>query len=463
MSGSPGRRTRRTLRRRATRVRNGQSRTTIRAKNLQDIVVRAADAHLIIARSFHRRGSPDHRRSGFRLAVHATHRAPTAGAVGLHARSCRSTRQSRRFARREAGRRSSCPAVRRACRKTGAPRCEPAVFEARRAGARHLLRDAADDGRARWRSRAGAASRVRAGDHHDRAGRAAVRTSPGELRVWASHGDFVDVRTGGICRHGDERQRAGRRNGGAGSQQCTRSCSIRRLRIRITAPRSCAISPSTSAGARRLDDGVVREGGGGRIRAQVGDGRVVCGLSGGVDSTVAALLIHRAIGDRLTCIFVDNGVLRQDEAEQIRTRFERLEAAARLRGCVRALPRPASRASSIRSRSARSSARRSSTCSRPKPRSSARSIFWPGHALSGRHRERLGHRAVARDQEPSQRGRAARADAVQAGRAAADAVQGRSPRGRQGAGAGRRVRLAAAVPRPGSGGAHSRRGDAHRA
>jgi len=62
----------------------------------------------------------------------------------------------------------------------------------------------------------------------------------------------------------------------------------------------------------------------GRIRAQVGDGRVVCGLSGGVDSTVAAILIHRAIGDRLTCIFVDNGVLRHDEAKQIRQRFERL-------------------------------------------------------------------------------------------------------------------------------------------
>jgi GMP synthase (glutamine-hydrolysing) len=61
-----------------------------------------------------------------------------------------------------------------------------------------------------------------------------------------------------------------------------------------------------------------------RIRARVGDGRVVCGLSGGVDSTVAALIIHRAIGDRLTCIFVDNGVLRQDEAAQIRRRFERL-------------------------------------------------------------------------------------------------------------------------------------------
>jgi GMP synthase (glutamine-hydrolysing) len=61
-----------------------------------------------------------------------------------------------------------------------------------------------------------------------------------------------------------------------------------------------------------------------RIRGQVGDGRVVCGLSGGVDSTVAAVLIHRAIGDRLTCIFVDNGVMRQDEAAQIRARFERL-------------------------------------------------------------------------------------------------------------------------------------------
>jgi GMP synthase (glutamine-hydrolysing) len=62
-----------------------------------------------------------------------------------------------------------------------------------------------------------------------------------------------------------------------------------------------------------------------RIRQQVGDGRVVCGLSGGVDSTVAAVLMHRAIGDRLTCIFVDNGVMRQDEGEQIKRRFERMK------------------------------------------------------------------------------------------------------------------------------------------
>ncbi len=54
-----------------------------------------------------------------------------------------------------------------------------------------------------------------------------------------------------------------------------------------------------------------------RIREQVGQGRVICGLSGGVDSSVAAALIHEAIGDQLTCIFVDSGLLRQGEAEEV--------------------------------------------------------------------------------------------------------------------------------------------------
>jgi GMP synthase (glutamine-hydrolysing) len=54
-----------------------------------------------------------------------------------------------------------------------------------------------------------------------------------------------------------------------------------------------------------------------RIAAQVGDGRAICGLSGGVDSSVAALLVHRAVGDRLTCVFVDHGLMRKHEGEQV--------------------------------------------------------------------------------------------------------------------------------------------------
>ncbi|TMK88046.1 MAG: glutamine-hydrolyzing GMP synthase [Actinobacteria bacterium] len=59
------------------------------------------------------------------------------------------------------------------------------------------------------------------------------------------------------------------------------------------------------------------------IRAQVGDEKVICGLSGGVDSAVAAALVHKAVGDQLTCVFVDTGLLRMNEAEQVEETFRR--------------------------------------------------------------------------------------------------------------------------------------------
>jgi GMP synthase (glutamine-hydrolysing) len=76
----------------------------------------------------------------------------------------------------------------------------------------------------------------------------------------------------------------------------------------------CGCSPSWTAGAF-IEDTVER------IRAEVGEGTVICGLSGGVDSSVAAVLVHRAVGDRLTCIFVDHGLLRKHERDQVERMF----------------------------------------------------------------------------------------------------------------------------------------------
>ena len=147
---------------------------------------------------------------------------------------------------------------------------------------------------------------------------------PNEIRVWASHGDFVAAAPSGFTV----------------------------VATSANAPVAAMADPSRSLYALLFHPEVVHTDSGleilrnyaynicgctgdwmmasfveeatARIKTQVGNGRVVCGLSGGVDSTVAALLIHRAVGSQLTCIFVDNGVLRLNEAAQIRKRFERL-------------------------------------------------------------------------------------------------------------------------------------------
>ncbi len=144
---------------------------------------------------------------------------------------------------------------------------------------------------------------------------------PDELRVWASHGDYVQTAPSGFAVVATS----------ANAPVAAMEDPSRQLYGLLFHPevahtdsgleilRNFAFGVCGCTGdwtiASFIDEATQR------IRTQVGDGRVVCALSGGVDSTVAALLIHRAIGERLTCIFVDNGVLRLDEATQVQRRF----------------------------------------------------------------------------------------------------------------------------------------------
>jgi GMP synthase (glutamine-hydrolysing) len=147
---------------------------------------------------------------------------------------------------------------------------------------------------------------------------------PSNLRVWASHGDFVKTAPPGFQVIATS----------ANAPVAAMVAEDRRLYALLFHPevahtdhgtdilRNFAYEVCGCTGDWTMSSFV--EEATERIRRQVGEGRAVCGLSGGVDSTVAALLIYRAIGERLTCIFVDNGVMREDEAGQIRRRFERL-------------------------------------------------------------------------------------------------------------------------------------------
>ena len=167
---------------------------------------------------------------------------------------------------------------------------------------------------------------------------------PAELRVWASHGDFVAAAPAGFA------VTATSANAPVAAMAARRTQRLYALLFHpevahtdrgLEILRNFAYDICGCTGDWTMASFV--EEATARIRAQVGDGRVVCGLSGGVDSTVAALLIHRAIGDRLTCIFVDNGVMRLDEAEQIRPRFERLKLPLVFVDAVDAVPRSARR------------------------------------------------------------------------------------------------------------------------
>jgi GMP synthase (glutamine-hydrolysing) len=145
---------------------------------------------------------------------------------------------------------------------------------------------------------------------------------PGETTpVWMSHGDHVDTPPNGyeVLASSDNTPVAAMRH---------RSRPVYGVQFHpevVHTPRGaevisnflfgvCHAEPSWTAGAFIQDEV-------GKIARQVGEGQVICGLSGGVDSAVAAALVHRAIGDQLTCIFVDTGLLRRHERDQVERTF----------------------------------------------------------------------------------------------------------------------------------------------
>jgi GMP synthase (glutamine-hydrolysing) len=147
---------------------------------------------------------------------------------------------------------------------------------------------------------------------------------PDEIRVWASHGDFVAAAPEGfaVVATSANAPVAAMSDPSRGLYAILFHPEVVHTERGLEILRNFAYGICGCTGDWTMASFV--EEATARIRAQVGDGRVVCALSGGVDSTVAALLIHRAVGSKLTCIFVDNGVLRLDEASQIRKRYERL-------------------------------------------------------------------------------------------------------------------------------------------
>ena len=142
-----------------------------------------------------------------------------------------------------------------------------------------------------------------------------------ELRVWASHGDHVVSAPVGfaVTATSDNAPVAAMEDAARGLYGLLFHPEVVHTERGLDVLKAFAHGVCGCAGdwtMRSFVDEAIE-----RIRATAGSGRVACALSGGVDSTVVALLLRQAIGDRLTCIFVDNGVLRLDEAAQVRGRL----------------------------------------------------------------------------------------------------------------------------------------------
>ena len=147
---------------------------------------------------------------------------------------------------------------------------------------------------------------------------------PDELKVWASHGDFVATAPPGftVAATSNNAPVAVMEAADRGYYAMLFHPEVAHTDRGTHLLRNFAFDVCGCSGdwttASFIDEATAR------IKTHVGQGRVVCGLSGGVDSTVAASIIHRAIGDHLQCIFVDNGLLRLNEAQQVVERYKKL-------------------------------------------------------------------------------------------------------------------------------------------
>ena len=146
---------------------------------------------------------------------------------------------------------------------------------------------------------------------------------PSSMAVWMSHGDRISEPPPGFRQPRALLEFAARRRFPTAATASAFS-STQRWCTRRRAPRCCATSCSTSAAARAAGrresilELAIED-----VRKQIGDGKAICALSGGVDSAVAAAMTYAAIGDRLTCVFVNNGVMRQGEPEQVQETFRK--------------------------------------------------------------------------------------------------------------------------------------------
>ena len=146
---------------------------------------------------------------------------------------------------------------------------------------------------------------------------------PGELTVWMSHWDYVETPPQGF--HVTARSRSGMIAGFSDESGRIQAIQfhpeVSHTDFGVEILKNFLFGICGCSGTWNLSDwtdAAIRA-----IREKVGDDRVVCGLSGGVDSTVAAVLTQRAVGDNLECIFVDTGLLRQDEASEVQETYRK--------------------------------------------------------------------------------------------------------------------------------------------